>query len=252
VVYGARNSTDRAASKAPNPKEFLMSGTWIDLGADGGKFEGYLALPPTGSGPGIVLIQEIFGVNHHIRGVADQYALDGYVVLAPDLYWRARPHIELGYTAETMGEGFGYLTQIGFPALVGDTVAAAKALRARPEVTGKIASIGFCAGGTLSYLAAAEGAVDAMVYYGGGTQNLLDKASKVTVPALFHFGGEDSHIPAEAAAAVQKAFEGHPNASFHVHPGAQHGFNCWARGSYNQKSAAIARSQTLAFLAANL
>lgn len=230
-----------------------MSGTWIDLGAEGGKFEGYLALPPTGKGPGIVLIQEIFGVNDHIRGVADQYALDGYVVLAPDLYWHVRPHIELGYTPETMGEGFGYLTQVGFPTLVKDAVTAASVLRSRPEVTGKIASIGFCAGGTLSYLLGTEGAVDAVVsYYGGGTQNVLDKANKLTAPALFHFGGDDSHIPPEAVAAVQKAFDGRSNATFHVHPGAQHGFNCWARGSYHQRTAAHARGQTLQFLAANL
>jgi carboxymethylenebutenolidase len=230
-----------------------MSGTWIDLGAEGGKFEGYLALPPTGSGPGIVLIQEIFGVNPHIRSVADQYALDGYVVLAPDLFWRVRPHIEIGYNAETMKEGFGYVQQIGFPTMVGDLVTTAKALRARPEVKGKIASIGFCAGGTLSFLAAAEGAVDAMVsYYGGGTQNFLDRAGQVTVPSLFHFGGADTHISPENVASVEKAFEGRTSAEFHVHPGAEHGFNCWARGSYNQKTAAHARGQTLQFLAAHL
>jgi carboxymethylenebutenolidase len=235
-----------------NQGGFDMAGKWIDIATEGGKFEGYLALPPAGKGPGIVLIQEIFGVNPHIRGVADQYALDGYVVLAPDLYWRVKPHIELGYEG-TMQEGFGYLQQIGVPTLVKDLVASAKALRSVPEVDGKIAAIGYCAGGTLAFRLAAEGVVDAAVsYYGGGNQGAADRAKDVKVPILFHYAADDSHITPEAIDVVKKAFAGHENAAFHVHEGAGHGFNCWARGSYNQKVAAFARGQTLQFLSKSL
>lgn len=229
-----------------------MAGSWIDIETDGGKFEGYLALPPTGKGPAIVLAQEIFGVNEHIRGVADGYALDGFVVLAPDLFWRVRPHIELGYDG-TMQEGFGYLNQVGFPTLVKDFCAAAKTLRARPEVTGKTAAIGYCAGGTIAFLAAAEHAVDAAVsYYGGGNDQVADRAKDVTGPMLFHYGEKDGHITPEKIEKVKQAFAGRKDVEFHVHPGGDHGFNCWARGSFNQKVAAKAKGQTLEFLSANI
>lgn len=227
-----------------------MRGDFIDLPADEHGFTGYLSLPPAGSGPALLLIQEIFGINEHIRTVADQYALDGYVVLAPDIFWRAEEGVQLGYDETDIQRGFALMQQSTLPAMAEDLAAAAEALRGRPEVHGKLASLGYCMGGTLSYLLAARGAVDtAVCYYGGGIQNLLDQAPQVRCPILFHFGTADTHIPPEAVKAINAAFAQHPDATFYNYPGAGHGFNCWARTAYAQNASALAHGRTLEFLA---
>jgi len=235
-----------------------MNSRWIDIKAyDGGSFKGYLSLPrqaeKTGKGPGIVLIQEIFGVNAHIRGVADQYASDGYAVLAPDLFWRVQPRVELGYAADDMQKGMGYMQKMDFAAGVKDLASTLAALRDLPGCTGKIASLGYCMGGTLSYLCAANAGVDAAVcYYPGGIQNRLTEAGKIKCPVLFHFAGDDAHIPASAVEAVKQTFTGREDVRIDVYPGANHGFNCWDRAAYNQRSAALARGRSLAFLATTI
>jgi carboxymethylenebutenolidase len=231
----------------------MVNTRWIDIAGPDGKFPGYLALPPTGKGQAIIIIQEIFGVNEHIRSVAEQYASDGYVVLAPDIFWRSKPHIELGYSADDMAKGIGFMEQVDMAKALGDIAATAKTLRAMPEVTGKLAAVGYCFGGRLAYLSAANGIVDAAVpYYGGGIQNYLDQAGKIKTPILFHYAENDGNIPMSAVANVKKSFAGRDNATFFVYPGADHGFNCWARGTYQQKAAALAHGRTLQFLAENL
>ena len=231
----------------------MVNTRWIDIAGPDGKFPGYLALPPTGKGQAIIIIQEIFGVNEHIRSVAEQYASDGYVVLAPDIFWRSKPHIELGYSADDMAKGIGFMEQVDMAKALGDIAATAKTLRAMPEVTGKLAAVGYCFGGRLAYLSAANGSVDAAVpYYGGGIQNYLDQAGKIKTPILFHYAENDGNIPMSAVANVKKSFAGRDNATFFVYPGADHGFNCWARGTYQQKAAALAHGRTLQFLAENL
>ena len=220
---------------------------------DGQAFDAYLSLPPTGTGPGLVIIQEIWGVNEHIRAVADQYAADGYVVLAPDVFWRQQPRVDLQYTPADTQLAYQYMNNLDGPNAVQDLVSTAQALRARPDVNGKIGSIGFCMGGRLSYQLAATGAVDgAVCYYGGGIQNALAVAPAVQVPILFHYAELDAHIPATAVSAVQEAFAGRSNAQFHTYPGADHGFNCWGRPMYNQRAAALAHGRTLQWLAQNL
>jgi carboxymethylenebutenolidase len=228
-----------------------VTSQWIDLkAADGGSFKGYLALPPTGKGPGLLLIQEIFGVNKHIRGVADQYASDGFTVLAPDIFWRLQPGVELGYADKDMQDGIALMQKLDFAHAVGDIAAAVKTLRGRPECNGKVASMGYCMGGLLSYLAAANAGVDSAVcYYGGGIHTQLAQADKVKVPILFHFADNDAYIPLSAVEAVDKAFKGHKDAALVRYADVDHGFNCWDRGSYNQKAAAKARGLSLEFLA---
>jgi carboxymethylenebutenolidase len=227
-----------------------MTSQWIDIQAgDGGKFQGYLSLPPTGKGPGLLLIQEIFGVNHHIRAVADQYAADGFVVLAPDIFWRQKPRVEFGYGEKDLQDGIALMQKLDFGAAVGDIASAVKALRGRAECTGKVASLGYCMGGLLSYLAAANAGVDsAVAYYGGGINTQLAQADKVRVPILFHFAEKDHYIPIPAVEAVEAAFKGKPNALVVRYPEVDHGFNCWERGSYNQAAAARARGISLEFL----
>ncbi|WP_336367535.1 dienelactone hydrolase family protein [Marinobacter sp. C2H3] len=227
---------------------------WIEIASDGGKtFSGYLALPPAGSGPGLVLIQEIWGVNRHIRAVAEQYALDGYVVLAPDVFWRQEERVDLDYDEDGTAKAFRMMQAADVEQSGLDMAQAVDRLRARPEVTGKVAAMGYCMGGRLAFRAAASGKPDAAVcYYGGGIQNSLELAPQVTAPILFHFAGLDKHIPPEAVASVRGAFADHREATIHEYPNADHGFNCWARPAYHQPSSALAHGRTLEFLARHL
>ncbi len=231
-----------------------MNSRWIDISLPAGdQFGAYLSLPPAGSGPGIVLVQEIFGVNMHIRTVADQYALDGYVVLAPDVFWRDAPRVDLGYAEADFARGFDLYQRTDFEKATTDLVAATDLLRARPECTGRVGIVGYCMGGQLAYRVAATGTVDATVaYYGGGIADHLDRASRIRFPILLHFAELDQFIPQDHVAAVRRAFAGRDNAIVHVYAGVDHGFNCWARPMYNQRAAALARGRSLEFLSAHL
>jgi carboxymethylenebutenolidase len=230
-----------------------MSTRWIKIKShEGREYEALVALPPTGKGSGIVLFQEIFGVNHHIRAVAEQYMLDGYVVLAPDVFWRQEPHVQLHYSEQDFQHGFKLMQGSKPEDLAADVKSSVAALRALPEVTGKVGALGFCMGGRLAYLAAATAGVDAAVcYYGGGIQDSLDVAKGVRGAIQFHYGALDKHIPREAVDKVRAAFAG-KTAEFHVYENADHGFNCWERGSYHQRSAAMAHGRSLSFFAQHL
>ncbi len=227
---------------------------WTSVAVPGGAFfDAWLATPPAGSGPGLVLFQEIFGVNEHIRSLAEQYALDGFVVLAPDIFWRSQRRVELGYEGADRQRGIQLAGQLKGPELGLDMVAAVTALRSRPEVNGaKVGAIGYCMGGRLAFLAAATAGVDAAVaYYGGGIHDQLDKAARIECPVLFHYAERDDHIPMSAIEKVRGAMAG-KQAEVHVYAGAMHGFNCWARGSYHAPSAALAHGRSLQFLAQSL
>ncbi|WP_153098881.1 dienelactone hydrolase family protein [Paraburkholderia hayleyella] len=226
-----------------------VTSRWIDIPAGNDNFGGYLALPKSGKGPAVVIIQEIFGVNSHIRNVADQYAQDGYIALAPDIFWRTQPRVELAYAGADRDKGIELLQKTDVNLAVADVGAAVAVLRAMPEVSGKIAAIGYCFGGRLAYLAAAQGLLDgAVAYYGGGIQNQLDVAAKITVPIQFHYAELDTGIPLSAVSQVKECFTGHRAAEFHLYPNADHGFNCTDRASYNQHAAALAHGRTLTFL----
>jgi carboxymethylenebutenolidase len=223
---------------------------WIDI-APG--FAGYLALPPAGHGPGLVLFQEIFGVNAHIRAVAEQYALDGFVVLAPDVFWRQAPRVELGYEGAERERARALMQALAPADALVDIAAAVDALRARPEAAGrKLGAIGYCMGGRFAYLAAATTAIDAAVpFYGGGIHGQLERAAAIRCPLQFHYAEIDEHIPLDAVQRVREAMAG-KTAEVHVYPGAHHGFNCWARASYHAPSAALAHGRATAFLAQHL
>jgi carboxymethylenebutenolidase len=150
-----------------------MAHQWIDItAADGGTCRGYLAVPTQGKGPGIVLCQEIFGINAYIRDVAEYYAEEGYVVLAPDLFWRLERDVDLSDSAADWQKAFDLYQRFDVNAGVADITAAVHTLRARPEVVGKVGALGFCLGGLLAYLAAARAGVDVAVgYYGVGIEH---------------------------------------------------------------------------------
>jgi carboxymethylenebutenolidase len=226
---------------------------WIEIDSADGKFGAYLAIPHTRKGPGIVLIQEIFGVNEHIRSVAEQYAADGYLVIAPDLFWRSGARIELGYDEAGWKRAVELMNATDVGKAQKDIELAIDALKAQPGLDGGIASIGYCFGGLLSYHTAANGLVDvAIAYYGGGIQNQLDRADEIEVPLLMHFGEQDSHIPLEAVEKIAERFDTNDNVEIVVYPEAEHGFNCSHRDSYNQRAAVEAHGNTLIFLGMEL
>ena len=231
-----------------------MNASWISVkNTRNEQFDAYLSLPPTGRGPGLVILQEIFGVNEHIRAVADQYATDGYCVIAPDIFWREGRKIELAYDPQGFERGLGLLGKLNIDQTAIDLQATVSALKRQSACTGKVGSLGFCMGGLLSFIAAAEAGVDtAVCYYGGGIHQHLDRAKKIRCPVLFHFADQDAYIPQQAVAAVRKSLGGRKNVRVIVHAGVDHGFNCWRRPAWNQVTAARARGQSLVHLSESL
>ena len=208
--------------------------------ADGHELAAYVARPEGPAKGGLVVVQEIFGVNAHIRAVADGFARDGYLAVAPALFDRIRPGIELGYEADDVAEGRALRPQVSWEATMHD-VAAAMGLAAE---AGKVGVIGYCWGGSVAWLAACRlSPAAAVCYYGGHIHEFRDE--KPACPVMFHFGEEDAGIPLGQARAVHDA---HPDAAFFTYP-AGHGFNCDLRGSYHAESAALARQRSLEFLA---
>jgi carboxymethylenebutenolidase len=219
-----------------------MAGMWIDIG---GGMTGYLAIPASGSGPGVVVLQEIFGVNGHMRDVADLYAEEGYVVLAPDLFHAMEQRVELGYDGADLEKAFGFYQRVDIEQAVRDIVTSVSVLRARPECTGKVGAIGFCLGGKLAWLAAARAGVDAAVsYYGVGIEACLDGLATIKCPVTLHFGEIDQFAPEAARAAIADAVRGRGVEIF-VYPGADHGFNCPERHAFDKAASLMAHSRSL-------
>ncbi|MGF6569137.1 carboxymethylenebutenolidase [Paraburkholderia fungorum] len=198
----------------------------IKITSNGSQFDAWLALPDTGSGPVIVLLQEIFGINAEMREVADLYASEGYVVLAPDLFHQFEPNIELGYSEADHAKAFDYYKRFDVARAIGDIRATVQFARSMPESTGAVGALGFCLGGKLAYLAAAQCGVDCAVgYYGVGIQDALDLAAEITCPLALHFGETDPMNPPAAVAAIKAALGDKPNVKLHVYPEAGHAFN---------------------------
>ena len=196
-----------------------MRTQWIDI-APG--FGGHLALPPAGSGPGLVLWPEIFGINAHIRGVAAQYALDGFVVLTPDVFWRQAPQVELGYDGSDRDRAMSLMQAYTAADQLADIGAAVATLRGLAQTRGqRVGCIGYCLGGKLAFLTAATAHVDAAVaYYGGGIHQQLQHAATVSCPVQFHFGERDDHIPPAAIESIRSAMQAAgKTAEVHVYAG---------------------------------
>ncbi len=229
----------------------MISTQWISIpNGAGTQTDAYLALPNGGKGPGLLLFQEIFGVNSHIRAVAEQYAQAGYVVLVPDMFWAQVPRVELTYAGDDLAKAYLLMDGCNQDALAADIKAYAAALRAREDiVSARIGAVGYCMGGRMAYFAAAHADTAAAVcYYGGRIQNYLELAPNINGALQFHYGAKDSMIPLSAVDAVRAA---HPNADVNVFD-ADHGFNCWERASFNPAAARVAFAMSAEFLAQHL
>jgi carboxymethylenebutenolidase len=225
-------------------------GKFIDLtSADGFVFPAYVAQPAGQPKGGIVVLQEIFGVNSHIRAVADGYASEGYLAVAPATFHRVKPGVELGYGQDDMAAGSALkaaVEALPTPGVMPDIQAAID----HAAQGGKVGIVGYCWGGLLTWRAACllNGLAAASPYYGGGMTTPDEAARKPKVPVLAHFGDKDHWIPLNSVEAFRKA---HPEVQVEVYH-ANHGFNCDQRGSYDAAAAKLARERTLAFFAQHL
>jgi carboxymethylenebutenolidase len=210
------------------------------MARDGHQFQAYLAAPAGKPRGAVVVLQEIFGVNSHIRAVTDGFAADGYTAIAPSLFDRIRRGIQLGYGPEDRQQAIGYMQQLK----TADTLKDVGAAIAVVKNSGRIGVVGYCWGGRVAYLAACDLPVVCAVVYYGKVADLLDKKPKR--PVMYHFGALDKSIPVSD---VEKIKAAHPESPLFLHEGADHGFNCDQRPSYNPDAAALARQRTLEFFA---
>ncbi|MBB3257179.1 carboxymethylenebutenolidase [Paraburkholderia bannensis] len=227
-----------------------MSGTFIDIPSnDGQTFAAYLATPQYGSGPGIVLLQEIFGINGYMRDMADLLAEEGYVVLVPDLFWRMTPGVNLAYEGADLEQALQYNTRLDVDRAVQDVAATMAALRGLRQQVGKVGALGFCLGGKLAMLTAARTDVDCAVsYYGVGLDAFLDEISAIRCPMAFHFAADDSLCPPPVREAIQAEMSRNPLIDQYVYPDCDHAFATPERASYDKPAASMAWSRTVALL----
>lgn len=222
--------------------------------ADGGSFSAYLALPKSGKGAGVLVIQEIFGVNAVMRKTADEYAAAGYVALCPDLFWRIKPGIQLDDRVEPeLKRAFGLFGQFKVDPGVEDLKAALAALRQHPACTGKIGSVGYCLGGKLAYLMATRGDTDCNVgYYGVGIQDLLGEAGNIKKPLLLHIAGKDQFVPPPAQQKMKETLGKNPNVTLYDYPNNNHAFARLGGADYDKASADQANQRTAEFFRRHL
>ena len=211
------------------------------MARDGHEFQAWLAAARGRPRGAVLVIQEIFGVNSHIRAVTDGFAADGYTAIAPSLFDRVRRGIELGYSSADMQEGSGYSKQLTPETTLRDLAAGLAVVKH----AGRVGSVGYCFGGAMSYLAACQLPLACAVVYYGRVLSYIDQ--KPRCPVMFHYGSEDKSIPPADVERIRAASP--PPAVVYEYPGAGHGFNCDQRDAYNPQAAALARGRTLDFFA---
>jgi carboxymethylenebutenolidase len=230
-----------------------MSGREITIKAhDGGEFTGYLATPASGSGPGLVVIQEIFGVNDVMRALTDRFAAHGFAALCPDLFWRQEPGIRITDRTEAeWARAFELFQGFDLDLGVKDIASTIETLRSRAECSGTVGTVGYCLGGRLAFLASTRTEADASVgYYGVYLHEHLDEPIKS--PLMLHIAREDEFVPKEAQDQVIAALKDNAKVTIHVYEGEGHAFVRTGGKHYSEKAARLADERTLAFLNENL
>lgn len=213
--------------------------------SDGFQLGAYRADPATAPKAAIIVIQEIFGVNHHIRAVCDRYAAKGYAAIAPAIFDRSERNFQSGYSPEEVAVARKFIANPDWPAMLRDTQAAIDAVKG----VGPVGIVGFCLGGSVAYAAATKlsGLTAAIGYYGGVIARFADDKPKV--PTMLHFGEKDTSIPLTDVETIRSK---RPDVEIFVYPGAQHGFSCDERASYDKASSDLAGERSLAFFAKHL
>ncbi|VVP43287.1 hypothetical protein PS900_04982 [Pseudomonas fluorescens] len=213
-------------------------------------FSGYLALPASGKGPGVVIGQEIFGVNANMRAVADFYAEEGYVALVPDLFWRLQPGIDLGYTEADFALAIDLFQRLDVDKAVTDIDASFNVLRALPEVEGTgLGYVGFCMGGKLAWLTATRTDVACAVgYYGMGIEHLLHESENLKGRLVLHFAENDGYCDASARARISQHLAGNDKAEIYVYPGVDHAFARAGSSHYDKPASLMAHERSIAAL----
>lgn len=219
--------------------------------SDGGEFSAYLSVPLKGKGPGIVVLQEIFGANANMRKICDWLASRQFTALCPDMFWRVEPNVELDEDQRERGRALRMKTD--------DTQAAADAavciefLRRHEACTGRVGVAGYCWGGLLSYLTAVRHRPDAAVgYYGVGIDKKLDQAKNLSCPLMLHYAGQDKSAGPEVAHQVREAFRDDPRVTVWEYPEANHAFARPGGSNFHARSADLADMRTLSFFVETL
>lgn len=210
---------------------------WTSLETPTGHIQAWRAAPPTPPRGALVVVQEIFGVNRHIRQVCDNFAAHGYVAVAPAFFDHLEPGVELDYNPEGVKRGKGLVDRLGSDGVLQDIQAAASAV----QEAGQVGVVGYCWGGSVAFLANTRLSLPAVSYYGARTVPFLDE--RLDAPMMFHFGDHDASIPTEV---IELHRRKQPTAEIHVYP-AGHGFNCDQRADYDEASARLALDRTLSF-----
>ena len=226
-----------------------MAGRDVSIKGADGEFKGYLASPAAGKGPAVVVIQEIFGVNAVMRAIADEFAARGFFALAPDLFWRLEPGVQL--TDKTDAEwkrAFDLMGRFDQTKGVADIQATIATLRQTPGSTGKIGAVGYCLGGLLAYLTATRTDCDAAVgYYGVSIQDHLAEAGKIKKPLMLHVAGKDQFVPPKAQKKIAEGLKGNPLVTIHVYPEMNHAFARPGGAHYDKANAELANGRTATF-----
>jgi carboxymethylenebutenolidase len=222
--------------------------------ADGGSFSAYLATPKSGKGPGVVVIQEIFGVNQVMRDIADGLATQGYAAICPDLFWRIEPNIQI--TDKTEAEwkrAFELFSAFNVDKGVEDLKATLATIRQHSACTGKVGSVGYCLGGKLAYLMATRSDTDCSVgYYGVGIQDLLGEAKNIKKPLMLHIAEKDQFVPPPAQEKIKAGLKDNPHVTLHSYPGMDHAFARVGGQHYDKNAADLANRRTAEFFQRHL
>jgi len=220
---------------------------WIEIIKGAVPFRGYLSLPKSGSGPGLVLLQEIFGINAYMRQMADLFAAEGYVTLAPDLFWRMKPGVDLDYTQRD--EAVTYMKAFDATKALDDISAAIAVLKSHPATKDAVSVLGYCLGGKLVLESACRDDIACAVsYYGVGIDSIVGQAAKSRTPMLLHFAELDHYNPPATVEKIRSALSAKKDVETYVYPGADHGFNSQARQAFHQNASLQAHARTIKFL----
>ncbi len=231
-----------------------MSGTEISIPCKDGSMMGYLSMPKSGSGPGVVVMQEIFGVNQVMRDITDMFAGQGFVALCPDLFWRIEPGVNI--TDQTKAEwdkAFSLFGKFKSDTGIEDVAATIAALRKIKGCNGKAGTVGFCLGGLLAYLSAARTDADAAVgFYGVSIPDFIGEASNIKKPLMLHIAGKDGFVPPPAQAAMHAGLDGNKLCTLYDYPEQDHAFARMGGEHYDGDAAKSAMSRTVSFFKTHL